>query len=217
MQMQDLNARAASRVGSVPTVKGCQVGSGHDQGRRLSGRLVVAVARTAAFVIVLGVLDLVGLGPAPDAKNVEIAVPQHQPMVLRRQVARPRYTPADRMVVAALARLLPRARWPVCLLTPATLLRRHREVATRRWTYPTTGRGRQGLDRQVVDLVARGAGEPAMGVPADRRGVPQGRRRCFGGLGAKAPTPPPPRASTSAQRAELDRLPARAGRRHSRL
>ena len=43
-------------------------------------------------------------------------------MVLRRQVARPRYTPQDRLVLAMLARLLPRERWPAFLVTPATLL-----------------------------------------------------------------------------------------------
>ena len=58
----------------------------------LSGRLAVMVARTLAFVIVRRVLGLVGLGPAPDAKDVEIAVLRHQLMVMRRQVARPRYT-----------------------------------------------------------------------------------------------------------------------------
>jgi hypothetical protein len=41
---------------------------------------------------------------------VEIAVLRHQLMVLRRQVARPRYTPTDRMVLAVLARWLPRER-----------------------------------------------------------------------------------------------------------
>jgi hypothetical protein len=66
------------------------------------------VIQTLAFVIVRRVLGLVGLGPAPDARDVEIAVLRHQLMVVRRQVARPRYTPHDRLVLAMLGRMLPR-------------------------------------------------------------------------------------------------------------
>jgi transposase InsO family protein len=80
-------------------------------------------------------------------------------MVVRRQVPRPRYTPTDRLVLATLARLLPRARWPVFLVTPATLLRWHRELVARRWTYPRVGAVRQGLSPEVVDLVVRMARE----------------------------------------------------------
>jgi hypothetical protein len=54
------------------------------------------VVRTLALIILRQVLGLVGLGQSPDAKDVEIAVLRHQLLVLRRQVARPRYTPADR-------------------------------------------------------------------------------------------------------------------------
>jgi putative transposase len=115
----------------------------------------VVVVRTLAFVIVRRLLGLVGLGPAPDAKDVEVAVLRHQLMVLRRQVARPRYTPTDRLVLASLAKLMPRGRWAVFLVTPATLLRWHRELVARRWIYPHTGRGSRGLDQQVVDLVLR--------------------------------------------------------------
>ncbi len=49
------------------------------------------VVRTLAFVVVRQVLSLIGLGPSPDAKDVEIAVLRHQLLVLRRQVSRPRY------------------------------------------------------------------------------------------------------------------------------
>src|SRR3989442_126844 len=55
------------------------------------------VVRTLAFVILRRILDLAGLGPAPDAKDVEIAVLRHQLMVVvRRQGAGPRYPPQDR-------------------------------------------------------------------------------------------------------------------------
>jgi putative transposase len=112
------------------------------------------VMRTLAFLVLRRILSMVGGGRAVDAKDVEIAVLRHQLAVVRRQVARPRYTPGDRMVLAVLAKLLPRDRWNVFLVTPSTLLRWHRELIRRRWTYPVTGRPR-GLDPAVVELVLR--------------------------------------------------------------
>jgi putative transposase len=69
-------------------------------------------------------------------------------------VARPHYTPTDRIVLATLAKLLPRDRWEICLVTPSTLLRWHRELVRQPWTYPATGRHR-GLDPAVVELMLR--------------------------------------------------------------
>jgi putative transposase len=83
-----------------------------------AGQDEAMVVRTLALMLVRQILGLVGLGPSPDAKDVEIAVLRHQLLVLRRQVARPRYAPTDRMVLAALAKLLPRDRWPIFLVTP---------------------------------------------------------------------------------------------------
>ena len=117
------------------------------------------VVRTLAFMVLRQVPWLIDLGPSPDAKDMEIAVLRHQLLVLRRQVARPRYAPADRTMLAALAKLLPRDRWPIFLVTPATLLRWHRELIRRWWTYPATGPGRRALDPAVVDLVLRLAPE----------------------------------------------------------
>jgi len=93
------------------------------------------VVRTLAFMAVRQVLGVIGLGPSPDAKDVEIAVLRHQLAVMRRQVARPRYTPADRMILATLAKLLPRGRWSIFLVTPSTLFRWHRDFQVRslRW------------------------------------------------------------------------------------
>jgi putative transposase len=54
------------------------------------------------------------------------------------------------MLLAALAELLPRQRWAVFLVTPSTLLRWHRELIARRWTYPHTGRDRRGLNEEIV-------------------------------------------------------------------
>ena len=93
------------------------------------------MASTLAFLLPRHVFRLVGLGPKPDDKDVEIAVLRHQLAVLNRQVARPRYAPTDRLILAALPRLLPRDRWSAFLVTPATVLRWHREFVRRRWTY----------------------------------------------------------------------------------
>ena len=112
------------------------------------------------FLLVRRLLDLLRIGPSPDQKDVEIAVLRHQLAVLRRQVARPRYGPADRAVLATLARLLSRERWGTFLVTPATLLRWHRDLVARSWTYPRRNRSApNALDGEVVALVLRLARE----------------------------------------------------------
>ena len=94
------------------------------------------------------------------SKDVEILVLRHEVSVLRRQAARPRLGPADRAVLAALSAVLPRVRWPVFFVQPKTLLRWHRQLVARRWTYRATkppGRPRTG--QAVRELVVRFATE----------------------------------------------------------
>jgi putative transposase len=79
---------------------------------------------------------LVLFGRDERAKEVEILVLRHELQVLRRQVVCPRPQAADRAVLAALFQVLPRARRRLFLVQPATLLRWHRELIRRRWTYP---------------------------------------------------------------------------------
>jgi hypothetical protein len=56
-------------------------------------------------------------------KDAELLAFRHENAVLRRQVKRIRYEPADRVWFAALAQLIPRGRWAgVFPVTPATLL-----------------------------------------------------------------------------------------------
>jgi putative transposase len=84
---------------------------------------------------------------------------RHEVAVLRRQVARPALQPVDRVLLAALSRMLPRDRWGAFFVTPATLLRWHRELVASRWTYPHRRPGRPCIRREVRELVLRMAAE----------------------------------------------------------
>ncbi len=70
-----------------------------------------------------------------------------------RQVAGPRFDDADRALLAAFARVLPRSRWRVFLVSPATLVVWHRRRVARRWTYPRRGRGRPATPAAISNLV----------------------------------------------------------------
>jgi transposase InsO family protein len=93
------------------------------------------------------------------AKDVELLVLRQQVAVLRRQVHRPELRPDDRVVLAALSRLLPRARWSAFFVTPATLLPWHRQLLTRHWTFSHSRPGRPAIDPQIRALVLRLAAE----------------------------------------------------------
>jgi len=111
-------------------------------------------------LLVRKLLGLVGIGPSPDEKDVEIAVLRHQLAVLRRQVARPRFSPTDRAVLATLARFLPRERWATFLVTPTTLMRWHRELVRRYWNFPRPQSvAPNTLDVEVVAVILRLARE----------------------------------------------------------
>jgi transposase InsO family protein len=108
------------------------------------------------FCKVMGWLALLTRSSA--AKDAELLLLRHEVAVLRRRVARPRLDWADRAVLAGLARLLPRWVWQGRLVQPATLLRWHRDLVRRRWTYPHR-RGRPGVAPELRDLVLRLAKE----------------------------------------------------------
>jgi putative transposase len=97
------------------------------------------------------------------AKDVELLVLRHQLVVLGRQERRPSLRPADRALLAALARLLPPRRRHGL---PQTFLRWHRELVRRKWTQPRRSPGRPPVDRRVRALVLRFALEnPGWGYP----------------------------------------------------
>jgi len=67
--------------------------------------------------------------------EVEVLVLRHELAVLRRQIARPKLRRRDKLFLAAASRLLTRERWTSLLVSPQTLLRWHRELARRKWTF----------------------------------------------------------------------------------
>jgi Homeodomain-like domain len=105
------------------------------------------------------VLRLVLLRPrSPEFNDLEIVVLRHQLAVLRRQTCRPQLTTKDRVFLAAASRLLPRTRWKSFLVTPTTLLRWHRRLVARRWTYASRC-GRPPIGGEIRELVLRLARE----------------------------------------------------------
>jgi putative transposase len=93
------------------------------------------------------------------SKELEILLLRHELAILRRQRRRAPVRHVDRVVLAALARALPRSAWAGLSVRPATLLRWHRQLVRRRWTYPHSIPGRPPLDRRVQALVVQLARE----------------------------------------------------------
>jgi putative transposase len=107
-------------------------------------------------LIIRALTRLLALPHADDAaKDLEILVLRHQLTVLRRQVPRPRLQPADRALLAAISRVLPRPRWSCFLVKPETLLRWHRRLVAGAWSYPHRGPGRPQLDDDMQRLIVR--------------------------------------------------------------
>ena len=108
------------------------------------------------FVRLCGWLVLLGRSPA--SKNAALLVLRHEIAVLRRTNPRPRLDWADRAVLAALIRLLPAKLRMHRLVTPGTVLRWHRRLVTRDWTYPNRT-GRPPVSTEITALIARLATE----------------------------------------------------------
>jgi hypothetical protein len=98
------------------------------------------------------------LGRATSSKDIELLVLRHEVAVLRRTNPKPRLDWADRALFAALIQRLPAALRGHRLVTPATVLRWHRRLVTKKWTHPNRC-GRPPLDPAIAALIERLARE----------------------------------------------------------
>ena len=166
---------------------------------------------TPRFLAVRRVLGLLGLGPKPDDKDVDLAVLRHQVAILERQVSRPRYNRSDLLVLSTL--LLP---CPVtdgaCSWSPRPHLSRwHRELVRRHWTY-----AHRGLHRRLPDETRRagrapGPGEPRPGLRTHLPGMLQTRRGSVRNVSTQHPASPSSRARPPAEWTDVGRALALPG------
>jgi transposase len=116
-------------------------------------------------------------------------------------VNRPDLNDGDRVLLVALSRLLPRVSWNAFFVTPATLLRWHRGLVARKWTYPPRHPGRPPTSTDIRDAVLRLARENPI----------WGYQRISGELAGAGVRVPPSTVRDILKRAGLDPAPRRGG------
>ena len=149
----------------------------------------------------LGLVVLLSRGDR--AKDSELLVLRHENAVLRRNAGRVRYEPADRVLFAALAKLIPRRRWAgVFPVTPATLLAWRRRLAARKYDTSTRRRpGRPPTVRSIARIAVRLARENPL----------WGYRRIHGELTKLGATVAPSTIYEILRAAGIDPAPRRSG------
>jgi hypothetical protein len=164
--------------------------------------MIVAVTLRLLYLIFQQLLGLLLLmGRTSSTKDVEVLVLRHEVAMLRRTNPRPLPDWADRAVFATLIRRLPTRLRGHRLVTPGTILRRHRRLVHRRWTYPNPP-GRPATDRRRPRRTGGtdGAEEPEVEIPK--------------GPGRAAQTRPPDRRHNDPADPQTPPNPARAGPAH---
>src|SRR6266498_4163389 len=151
------------------------------------------------------------------SKELEILLLRHELAVLRRHAGRPRLTRADRALFAALSCVVPRTAWTNLAVKPDTLLRWHRQLVARRWTYAHRKSGRPPLERSFREVILRLA----------RENPHWGYKRIAGELEAVGVSVSGPRAQSAARSGSstgartnavlVASLPTCAGGEHARL
>ena len=111
------------------------------------------------YLIFLQLLNLLLLlGRSLTSKDIELLALRHEVAVLRRAHPKPRLNWADRAVFAALIRKLPQMLRRHRLVTPGTILRWHRRLVAKKWTY-SNRIGRPPVEEAVAVLIERMARE----------------------------------------------------------
>jgi putative transposase len=112
------------------------------------------------YLVARNLFGLVWLLARPRrSKELEILLLRHELAVLRRHAGRARLTRADRALFATLSGAVPRTAWANLAVKPDTLLRWHRQLVARRWTYAQRKAGRPPLGRSLRGLILRLARE----------------------------------------------------------
>jgi hypothetical protein len=112
-------------------------------------------------------------------REVELLLLRRELSILRRTVKKPRLNPVDRMILAALARRLPRRAWGGLLVRPETLLGWHRALVRRKWAAfgRRRGPGRPRIDGVLAAHLLTGMGESPLGLHMHSRRADRARLR----------------------------------------
>jgi putative transposase len=155
-ELSELSLDPDASCGVPRTSSGCfDLGLSPERRRRPKW----SVALSFLYLAFLRTMQILYLQRSDDSGlAIEVVILRHEVAVLRRLVARPALRPSDRALLAGLSRLIPRTKLHRFFVQPDTLLRWHRELVRRKWTYPKPS-GRPRIPAGTVQVVVRLARE----------------------------------------------------------